>query len=96
MACHVTPDVNGIPDIENEEGGGGMTFHGPWGVSVAANITPTGLGDWTDAQIVTAITQGVRPDGRRLKPPMAFAYYRNIAPEDLQAIVDYLRQLPQK
>ncbi|NQW08299.1 MAG: c-type cytochrome [Alphaproteobacteria bacterium] len=95
-ACHSTPGAKGVPDLENELGGGGATFHGPWGESVAANITPTGLGDWSDAQIITAVTQGVRPDGRRLKPPMAFAYYRTIAPGDLRAIVAYLRSLPEK
>jgi hypothetical protein len=40
-----------------------------------------------------AITEGVRPDGVCLKPPMAYGYYKNIAPDDLDAIVAYLRTL---
>ena len=38
-----------------------------------------GLGGWTDAQIVTALTTGKRPDGRELAPIMpwrAFAVLR--------------------
>lgn len=77
-------------------GAGGDEFKGPWGVSVAANITPdpdTGLGKWSDADIKRAITTGARPDGTKLKPPMAFAYYKNIAEDDLDALVAFLRSL---
>lgn len=93
IECHSTP-VQGVPDIENSLGAGGMTFVGPWGESVSANITPTGLGDWSDAEIVTAVTTGVRPDGRRLLPPMGYGYYATITQADLTAIVAYLRTLP--
>jgi mono/diheme cytochrome c family protein len=94
--CHSTPDARGVADLKNMLGGGGRTFHGPWGEVVASNITPTNLKSWGDAAIKTAITAGVRPDGRRLKGPMAFAWYKDIAPADLDAIVAYLRTLPPK
>jgi hypothetical protein len=42
------------------------------------------------------ITKGIRPDGSRMLPPMAYSYYANIKPEDLDAIVAYLRTLPAK
>jgi mono/diheme cytochrome c family protein len=93
MECHSTPGPHGAPDFENKPGGGGMSFNGPWGVSYAANITPTNLAKWSEADIKKAITEGVRPDGVRLKPPMAYGYYKNIAPDDLDAIVAYLRTL---
>lgn len=72
-------------------GAGGQVFHGPWGESVAANLTPdmeTGIGSSTDAEIKTAITSGVRADGTELLPPMAFRYYRNTEDEDLNALQD--------
>jgi mono/diheme cytochrome c family protein len=93
MECHSTPGPHGAPDFEHKPGGGGMAFNGPWGVSYAANITPTNLGIWSDADIRKAVTEGVRPDGVRLKPPMAYGYYKNIAADDLDAIVAYLRTL---
>jgi mono/diheme cytochrome c family protein len=93
VECHSTPGANGAPDFVNHTGGGGMHFNGPWGVSYAANITPAALGKYSDEDIKNAITKGVRPDGSRLMPPMAYAYYRNIAPADLDAIVAYLRTL---
>lgn len=94
LECHTPIGARGR-DMEHA-GAGGQEFEGPWGVSVAANITPdpdTGLGKWSDADIKRAVTSGVRPDGTKLKPPMAFAYYKNIASDDLDALVAFLRTL---
>jgi hypothetical protein len=89
--------VEGRLDFANKLGAGGLPFHGPWGVSISGNITSdpdSGLGNWSDDQIKTAITEGVRADGSKLMPPMPFDYYRNIDARDLDAIVAYLRSLP--
>ena len=96
IVCHSPAGANGAPDIENRLGAGGESFPGPWGVSVSANITPTGLKKYSDAQIKTMITTGVRPDGSHLKPPMGVPYYAHISAADLEAIVAYLRSLPPK
>lgn len=95
MECHTPMLPDGRHDLARL-GAGGMGFPGPWGVSVARNLTPhaSGLGGWTDAQIIRAITEGVSADGRRLAPPMAFAAYRHMAPSDLADLVAYLRSLP--
>jgi mono/diheme cytochrome c family protein len=95
IECH-TPMGEGGPDFTNHLGAGGVQFPGPWGVSVSRNITPSGLKQFTDEEIKTAISTGVRPDGSSLLPPMAFGYYANISDEDLDAIVAYLRSLPPK
>ena len=97
MACH-SPLGKAGPDIENRMGAGGQPFPGPWGIVVAANITPSadGLKDWSDQDIKNAITKAIRPDGSKLTGPMAFDYYRNIKPEDLDAMVAYLRTIPPK
>lgn len=93
IECHSPMGPMG-PDWQNQTGAGGIQFPGPWGVSHAANITPTNLGDWSDAEIKQAITAGLRPDGQRLLPPMPFGYYRTVSARDLDAIVAYLRTLP--
>jgi len=95
IECHSPMGPKG-PDWEHRLGAGGFEFPGPWGISVAANITPIGLGDWSDSDIKTAITQGRRPDGNPMMPPMPFGYYANISAEDLNALVAYLRSLPPK
>ena len=96
IECHSGPGPQGVPDVENQLGAGGLHFPGPWGVSVASNLTPRGLSGYTDAALKTVITRGVRPDGSRLKPPMGTAYYANLSAADLDALVAYLRSLPPK
>jgi mono/diheme cytochrome c family protein len=93
VECHSTPGANGVPDVVNQTGGGGMQFRGPWGISHAPNITPAALAKYSDDDIKNAITKGVRPDGSRLMPPMAYGYYKNISAPDLDAIVAYVRTL---
>jgi len=75
-------------------GAGGKEFHGPWGISVSADLTPSGLGDWSDAEIERAIRTGISRDGHKLFPPMPFAAYRNMAADDMAALITYLRSLP--
>ncbi len=84
------------PDIENRLGTGGLQFRGPWGVSVSANITPKGLGKYSDAEIKSMITTGKRANGTKMLPPMAYSYYANIKDSDLHAVITYLRSLPPK
>lgn len=96
IECHTPLGKNGVPDFKNRLGAGGNSFPGPWGVSVAANITPHpdgNAGGYTDAQLKTVITTGVRPDGSRLLPPMGVYYYKNINDADMEALVAYLRTL---
>jgi mono/diheme cytochrome c family protein len=95
IECHTPMGEHG-PDFAGRLGAGGFEFHGPWGVSVSANITPTGLAGRSAAEIKRMITTGTRPDGARMLPPMAYGYYANISDADLDAIVAYLRVLPPK
>jgi mono/diheme cytochrome c family protein len=65
-------------------------FHGP-------NLTPdneTGLGTWSETDIVTAIRTGVRPDGRELAPIMPWRAFANLTTPDAKAIAAYLKSLP--
>ena len=63
----------------------------------APNITPdkeTGIGNWTDEELIVAIREGRRPDGSIIGPPMPFPSYRHMSDEDGKAIVAYLLQVP--
>lgn len=75
LECH-TPDVGGKHDYSNSAERGGCVFPGPWGDSRPSNITShrtAGLGGSTDEEIKRGVKQGIARDGRKLKPPMAFA-----------------------
>ena len=96
MACHTPMGPRGR-EFTTKLGSGGFEFRGPWGVSVSSNITQSktnGIGGWTDAEIKRAITQGISRDGSHLKPPMGFHYYATVSPDDLDAVVAYLRTVP--
>jgi len=96
MECHTPMGPRGR-EFETKLGTGGFEFPGPWGVSVSRNITSSkdkGIGGWTDDEIKRAITEGVSRDGSKLKPPMGYRYYATLAPDDLDAIVTYLRTVP--
>ena len=99
MECHTPFVPPGGPDFANSLGKGGREFPGPWGVSKSRNITShktAGIGDWTDGEIKTAITQGKRKDGTPLKGPMGYQYYAKMTDADLDAVIAYLRTLPPK
>jgi mono/diheme cytochrome c family protein len=72
--CHTPGYFLGKPEMARFLGGSEVGFEMPGlGVFHGPNLTPdkaTGLGNWADAQIVTAIQQGKRPDGRTLAPIM--------------------------
>jgi mono/diheme cytochrome c family protein len=96
LECH-TPMTKGHRDFANDSGKGGMDFPGPWGVSISRNITSSktkGIGDWTDADIKRALTQGIDKDGNKLKPPMGYPYYAHMTDADLNAVIAWVRTLP--
>ncbi|MGH7041294.1 MAG: c-type cytochrome [Acetobacteraceae bacterium] len=96
--CHTPGSFFGHPDMTRYLGGSDVGFAIPGqGVFVGANLTPdkkTGLGTWTTQQIVTAITTGVRPDGRILAPIMPWRAFSHLTRTDALAIAAYLRSLP--
>lgn len=95
--CHTAGTMAGKPDMARRLGGSDVGWQVPGlGVFVGSNLTPdrqTGLGGWTDAEIVTALRTGVRPDGRQLAPVMPYMGYSQMNDADAAAIVAYLRSL---
>lgn len=93
--CHTPKGPQG--DLPGKHLAGGFELDDTFGTWITPNITPdpeTGIGRWTDAEIIRAIREGKRPDGRTLGPPMPFDLYRRLADSDVQAMVAYLRTVP--
>lgn len=95
MECHTPMGPQG-PMIDTRLGAGGFEFRGPWGVSVASNLTTheDGLAGYGDDEVKAMIVEGKRPDGSPMLPPMPYAFLAQMTPDDLDAIVLYLRSLP--
>ena len=73
---------------------GGRRYDGPFGTVYSSNITPdreTGIGTWTDEQLVTAIRLGRRPNGERLLPVHPYTVFNGMTAEDLRTLVAFLR-----
>jgi mono/diheme cytochrome c family protein len=88
-ACHTTPDGRGL-------NAGGTKFELSFFGVVYVPITPdreTGIGKWTDAQVISAIRRGERPDGSKLFPIHPYKYLSNIADDEIEALVWYLRSV---
>src|ERR1700747_293516 len=80
--CHTPRDASGKPMANMTLAGGFEYDDGPIGHVVARNITPdpeTGIGKWTEAEIVSALRNGKRPDGTVIGPPMPIRFYRLVA-----------------
>jgi mono/diheme cytochrome c family protein len=96
--CHTPGYFLGKPDMARYLGGSEVGFELPGlGVFHGPNLTPdkeTGLGNWTDQQIVEAFQQGKRPDNRMLAPIMPYHAFANLTQQDAQAIVAFLRSIP--
>src|SRR5213594_1235405 len=87
--CHTVP--KGQPNA------GGRKYEGAFGTVFSSNITPdkqTGIGGWTDEQLITAIRLGRRPNGERLLPVHPFTSFNGMADGDLKAVVAFLRSVP--
>jgi mono/diheme cytochrome c family protein len=96
--CH-SPFREDSTMIDELKYAGGQRFDVvPFGTFVSYNLTSdkaTGLGAWTDDQIKTFVTSGVRRDGSRMLPfPMPWPNFGNMMPQDLNALVAFLRSLP--
>jgi mono/diheme cytochrome c family protein len=96
--CHTPANADGSPIEALWLAGGTRMNLYPFDDVVTYNLTSdkeTGLGAWTDDQIKTFITKGVRRDGSRMIPyPMPWPAFALMKTEDLNAIVAYLRTLP--
>jgi mono/diheme cytochrome c family protein len=96
--CHTPGVFLGKPDFAHALSGGDVGFEVPgMGIHWGPNLTPdpeTGLGKWSEADIIGAFTRGVRPDGRRLIPTMPYMNFAQLTDSDAHAIVAFLKSIP--
>ncbi len=62
----------------------------------ATNITPTGIGKWTEAQFIQAMRSGVRPDGTAINPFMPWNAVGQLSDDELRALWLYLTSVPSR
>jgi len=90
-SCHAVP---GQPD--RLKLGGGLAIPSPFGTFYAPNISPDpadGIGRWSEAEFVRAVTQGVSPAGYHYFPAFPYPSYAHAKPEDIRDLFAYLKTL---
>src|SRR5690606_2707715 len=96
--CHSQRDFSKFsgPPIPGTEFVGGDVFDHTMGFPgqfVSSNITPYGIGDWTDGELFRLITTGVKRDGSPIFPVMPYHNFGQLDREDIEAVIAYLRTL---
>lgn len=96
--CHTPGIFLGKPDMARKFAGSEVGFQIPGlGIFYPPNLTPdteTGLGRWSEQDIVKAVRTGARPDGRMLAPAMPYQSYGKLTDADALALASYLKSLP--
>jgi mono/diheme cytochrome c family protein len=95
--CHTSGTFFGAPNFEKKLAGSELGWVGPWGTTYARNLTPdmeTGIGKWSEDDIVKTIRTGQRADGTTVLPPMPWPMYTNLTDDDVYSIAAYLKSLP--
>jgi mono/diheme cytochrome c family protein len=91
-ACHAMPGQEDRTQL-----GGGLALKSPFGTFYVPNISPDpsdGIGGWSEAQFVTALTKGTSPDGRHYFPAFPYPSYQHMALADVRDLFAYLKTLP--
>ena len=91
-SCHAVPKQ---PDKTRL--GGGLGLRSPFGTFYIPNISPDrqdGIGAWSEAQFITAMSEGTSPDGKHFYPAFPYTSYKNTRFGDLRDLFAYIKTLP--
>jgi len=97
-SCHTSGSFMGDPQQDLYLAGDVMTLKMEGSIT-APNITPhkeTGIGSWTDGEIIRALTKGLNRDNRQLVPIMPWPEFGlTLTEEEIFSVVAYLRTVPE-
>jgi mono/diheme cytochrome c family protein len=91
-SCHATPGQK-----DQSKLGGGLALKSPFGTFYPPNISPDpkdGIGSWSEADFITAMTKGTSPEGEHLYPAFPYTSYQRITTNDLRDLFAFLKTLP--
>ena len=93
-SCHAEEDSEGEARLVLS---GGQALESGFGTFRAPNISPhpeQGIGDWTLAEFITAMQNGVSPEGRHYYPAFPYTSYRLASRQDLADLFAFMQTLP--
>ncbi len=93
-SCHAAPEAEGAAKLVLA---GGQRFPSPFGTFVAPNISTDashGIGGWSPAELVSAVTQGTSPEGQHYFPAFPYSSYQRMTLQDAVDLHGYMQTLP--
>lgn len=75
---------------------GGPIPGAPPGFKPASNITPGGIGSWTEADFFRALREGIRPSGTPIDTTMPWRLTAKMTDDEIKAVWAFLRTVPAK
>jgi mono/diheme cytochrome c family protein len=90
--CHAVPGAEDKTRL-----GGGLALKSPFGTFYVPNISPDrrdGIGAWSEADFVNAVSRGTSPDGQHYYPAFPYTSYQRMQLDDLRDLFAYLKTLP--
>jgi mono/diheme cytochrome c family protein len=95
-SCHAVPNDNS-EKVDRMRLGGGLALKSPFGVFYTPNISSDardGIGNWSEANFVTALWKGTSDHGTNLYPAFPYTSYRHMRLADVRDLFAYLKTLP--
>ncbi|MBZ6075390.1 c-type cytochrome [Microvirga puerhi] len=91
-SCHATPGQDDKMRL-----GGGLALKSPFGTFHVPNLSPhkqDGIGNWSQADFIRAMREGVSPEGEHLYPAFPYTSYQRMTVTDLKDLFAFLQALP--
>jgi len=94
---HYLAEIGGCTGCHGASLSGGPLPGAPPDAKPSSNITPEGIGTWTEADFFKALREGVRPNGTAIdSTQMPIRLTREMTDLETKAIYMYLRTVPPK
>jgi mono/diheme cytochrome c family protein len=84
----------GCQGCHGEHLSGGRIPGGPPDWAPASNLTPAGIGHYTEADFMRVLRDGVKPGGARIRPPMPIGATKQMTDEEIRAVYAFLKTVP--
>ena len=95
-SCHATPNKDPAK-VDRTRLGGGLALPSPFGTFYGPNISPDpkdGIGKWTEANFVSALSKGTSARGNHLFPAFPYSSYQHMELDDIRDLFAYIKTLP--
>jgi mono/diheme cytochrome c family protein len=95
-SCHAVPNKD-PGKVDRTRLGGGLGLKSPFGTFYVPNISPDpkdGIGNWSEANFVTALWKGTSEHDNHLFPAFPYTSYQHMQLADVRDLFAYIKTLP--